>query len=632
MSASPSEVTNTPIEHAIELMRRHRRATSTVVYSAVTLSALAAAYFVRFEFSLAPEWTDQFWPAAAILVTLRLGVNYVFRMGISRWRYVGTRDVVRLIGAVTVGSAVFFLLTWGLGAGPRVPRSVILLEWVFKGYFTAGLWVLYRMVYERHRARSAPSRIDVLVIGAGEAGQTLAKEMLRSPSGYHPVGFVDDDPFKWGTRVHGVEVVGATQDLPAIADETAAGEIVIAMPSASPEALRRVVELCEAIEAPIKILPGIEEVLEGNGWLSHVRDVQVEDLLGRDPVDLELPELAEALRGKVVLVTGAAGSIGSELVRQIALNGPRTLVLFDQAETPLFYLEGDMRRFASSVEIVSVVGSITEVDAVRRVFTQFEPDRVFHAAAYKHVPVMEGNPLEAVRTNVFGTYLVAKTAAETGAENFVLVSTDKAVRPANVMGASKNLAEKVVLGLQKSYPKTDFGAVRFGNVLGSNGSVIPIFKKQLAEGKPLTVTHEEITRYFMTIPEAVRLILQASLLPSLRGNVAMLDMGEPVPILELAKKLLRLSGSPARMGRDIVITGLRPGEKLHEELAAPDETVIETKVDRVRIVQHTNGGLPADVADHLARRDILGITAALFAAFPQLRSATEEASPHHVGV
>jgi FlaA1/EpsC-like NDP-sugar epimerase len=356
-----------------------------------------------------------------------------------------------------------------------------------------------------------------------------------------------------------------------------------------PPELRRIVEACEATGLKFKVLPGIAEVLAGEVRFNQVRDVRIEDLLGREPVQLTLPELAADLAGCSVLITGAAGSIGSELARQVALHGPTTLVLLDQAETDLFYLDMELRDHHPGLKIVPVVGDVVEAAALERVFEEYRPDRIFHAAAYKHVPMMECNPREAVRNNVIGTWRVAEAAGRHGVEKFVLVSTDKAVRPVSVMGASKRLAELVVLEMQEQYPETTFAAVRFGNVLGSAGSVIPIFKMQIAAGKPLTVTHPEATRYFMTIPEAVQLILQASLLPEVVGSIAMLEMGEPVRIADLARNLLELSDVRDGSGNHIVYTGLRPGERLHEELIAPNEETVPTAHAKVRIVRSNNG-------------------------------------------
>jgi FlaA1/EpsC-like NDP-sugar epimerase len=412
----------------------------------------------------------------------------------------------------------------------------------------------------------------------------LVREMLRFPTGFIPVGFVDDDSNMWGASVQGIDVVGATFDIGPIAESLQADEIIIAIPSATPTTLRRVVNACENTALPFKVLPGIREVLTGQISLKQVRDVRIEDLLGREPVELELPELSADLAGRSVLITGAAGSIGSELARQVALHDPAALILFDQAETDLFYIELELRENFPAVHIIPVIGDIVDGPTIERVFLKYSPERVFHAAAYKHVPMMQVNPAEAVRNNVLGTWRVAEAAGRHSAEKFILVSTDKAVRPANIMGATKRLAELTVMELQVRYPSTAFGAVRFGNVLGSNGSVLPVFKRQMQAGRPLTVTHPETTRYFMTIPEAVQLILQASLLEELRGHIAMLDMGEPVRITDLAINLLRLSGV-ANPRKNIVFTGLRSGEKMHEELAAPDEEAHATQVPKVYILK-----------------------------------------------
>ena len=609
----------------LRFARRHRRLVASVVFGAVAAGSLTLAYLARFEFESAAFVGWGFGQALVLLIFIRLGVNYFFRLGISRWRFAGTHDFVRLLGATTVGSGLFLALTWGFAWLPSVPRSVILLEWVFSAYATGGVWVMYRLVYEFFLVRQATDRRRVLVVGAGEAGQLLVHQMLRSRMGYVPVAIVDDDPFKWRTLVHGIEVVGATKDIGAIARACAADEIVIGIPSAGTEDLRRIVESCESVSLPMKILPGIDEVLRGQASLNQIREIQVEDLLGRDPVRLELPELAQAMDGTTVLVTGAAGSIGSELARQIAVNSPRCLVLYDQAETPLYCLELELRELAPRVDIVPVVASITDADAFERVIDRYHPKMVFHAAAYKHVPMMEHNPRSAARTNVVGTHIVGSLAAAGGAQTVVLVSTDKSVAPSNIMGATKQVAERVILSLQARYPDTAFGAVRFGNVLGSNGSVIPLFRKQLERGEPLTVTHEDATRYFMTIPEAAQLILKASLLRSFQGHVAMLDMGEPVRILDLARDLIRLSGQPFRLGKNVIVTGLRPGEKIHEELSAPDETVHETEERKVFLVETPAGfsDLPYELETALESANLTGVLDFLTAEFPDVVCPSE---------
>ncbi len=573
----------------LDWAHRHRTAVASAAHAAIASLSIATAYLLIFEFDLASVAMADFARAAGVLVVIRLTVNYWFGLTARRWRFIGSRDFLRLSLTQTVGSLAFFAVTWSPWYTGVVPRSVIVVEWALSGYMTMITWVGYRIAFERIRRRQGPEARRVLLLGAGEAGEALVGQMLRSPWGYRPVALLDDDPFKWGTSIHGLEVVGATRLAAEVVRDLNVDEIVLSMPSADASVIRRVVEACEATNVPIKILPGVDEVLDGSVSPGMLREVEIEDLLGREPVTLELPALAEDLRGKTVLVTGAAGSIGSELVRQIALHAPGTLVLLDQAETPLYYLDLEVRRQRPDLRVVPVVGSVTDRETMAGVMSKFRPARVFHAAAYKHVPLMEEHPAEAARTNVLGTYVVASAAARSGCEFVLLVSTDKAVYPANVMGATKMLAEQVMLELQSEYPDTGFGAVRFGNVLGSNGSVVPLFKQQLARGEPLTVTDEAVTRYFMTIPEAVQLILQASLLPDLKGRIAMLDMGEPVRILDLARDMLRLSGVPYRPGVNVVITGLRPGEKLHEELSRPDELAVPTSVPRVSILAAAPG-------------------------------------------
>jgi len=356
------------------------------------------------------------------------------------------------------------------------------------------------------------------------------------------------------------------------------------MPSADPRALREVVDRCMETRLPYKVLPPLGEVFQDESAVTQLREVRIEDLLGRDPVKLSLPELAEDLSGKSVLITGAAGSIGSELARQVALHRPARIVLLDQAESDLYFLELELKAKHREVEVVPVVCDILDRGGLERCFRRHGPQRVFHAAAYKHVPMMEENVREAIRNNVVGTWRVAELSGRSGVEKFCLVSTDKAVRPANVMGATKRLAELILLGAQARYPGSWFVAVRFGNVLGSQGSVIPLFQRQLANGRELTVTDPKVTRYFMTIPEAVQLILQATLLEEARGRIAMLEMGEPVCIADLARNLIRLAGLREGIDAHIRFIGLRPGEKLHEELVSEDEETTPTGVERVRVV------------------------------------------------
>ena len=590
------------------LLRKHRRTTTSIIYASIAATSYSIAFLLRF--ALLRDGTARFLWSLILLVVIRVGFALVTRLGIGSWRYVGIRDLYRLTLATTAGSILFFAMTWWVPGVPHVPRFIIVLEWLLTGNLTATVWVTYRYIFEwqTHREHRFEGTKRVLLVGAGMAGQMLVREMARVPTGHTPVGFVDDDSMKRGTLIHGIEVVGSVDDLARIAEEHEVEQIFIAIPSAEPAQLRRIIELCENLDIGFKLLPGIREVIEGDARLNQLREVRLEDLLGRNPIELELPELSTDVEGQTVLITGAAGSIGSELARQVALHAPSKLILVDQAETPLYYIDLELGKNHPDLDVEARLIDVTDCTRLDEVFKLHRPSRVFHAAAYKHVPMMEGHPLAAVHNNVLGTWLVAKAAGEHGTKRFILVSTDKAVCPANVMGATKRIAELVTLYLQDLYPKTAFGAVRFGNVLGSSGSVIPIFKSQIEAGEPLTVTHEEITRFFMTIPEAVQLILQASLLPEIKGGIAMLEMGEPVPILELAKNLLRLSGKSALLGRDILITGLRPGEKLHEELAAPDEKAIQTGIEKVNLLETSVARLPESIAQAIEEERIDEVT------------------------
>ncbi len=464
-----------------------------------------------------------------------------------------------------------------------LPRSVVIVDFILCCVFLGGARLARRSIAERPQRIARGRSRSVLVIGAGSGGQMVVRELQLNPGlGAHAIGFVDDDPGKRNMRAAGVKVLGTTQELGAILDRTSPDEVVIAIPSA-PGVLRgKVVAACREREIEVRTLPTVFELLRGGVQLTRqLREVRVEDVLGRDPVVMELDRVGAYLEDKRVLVTGAGGSIGSELVRQIARVRPRLLVLLDHAEDNLFEIDREMTSNWHFTQVESVLADCKEGDRMLEVMQRFRPEVVFHAAAYKHVPLMETNPLEALRNNAIATQVTAKTAAASGAERFVLVSTDKAVNPRTVMGATKAMAEWIVAAVGARNQATRFTTVRFGNVLASSGSVVPIFRSQIEQGGPVTVTHEDMTRYFMTIPEAVQLVIQAGDLGAASGEVYVLEMGDPVRIVDLARNMIRLAGYEPEADIAIEFIGVRPGEKIHEELFNVDERPQPTTAERI---------------------------------------------------
>jgi len=544
--------------------------------AAMVAAAWWLAFQLRFDFEVPPYYETMLRETILFVVAIQLSVFVAFGFYQRWWRYVSTRDMWRVLIGVVVASVLavaavyFFYPVERL----RLPRGVAVVDPLLLLAFVAGSRLLARTVIERPKSGIVARGREVLIVGAGNAGEQTVRELQRaSIPNYTPIGLIDDDPRKRGMRLHGVRVLGTTANLAHVLRDRRPDEVLIAAPSASGDFRRRVVEAARVESIPVKTLPSLHELITGDVDLAQIRPVQVEDLLGREQVEVDLAEVASYLRNKTVLVSGAGGSIGSELCRQIARVGPARLVLVDYAETALFEIERELveeREFPASVPVLADCGNRAKL---RQVFERYRPEVVFHAAAYKHVPLMEANPIESVRNNVLATRSVADTAVEFGAERFVLVSTDKAANPKTVMGQSKALCEWVVetYGHRADVP-TRFVAVRFGNVLGSSGSVVPIFRRQLERGGPLTVTHPEMTRYFMTIPEASSLVVQAGAIGG-RGEVYVLDMGEPVKIVELAENMIRLSG---QTDVQIEFVGTRPGEKLHEELWNTGETVHPT--------------------------------------------------------
>jgi len=568
-------------------VNRHRL-WQVVVDAGLIAAAWILSWYVRFDHR--PRYYDRYldWDVVVLVVGLMLPVFVAFGFYNRWWRYVSLRDMWDVLRGVVVAVAFTFLVFTLLAFHPaKVPRGIWVIDLLLLLAFVMGIRLLARTLIERPAAGALVARgREVLIVGAGDAAQLILRETLRNPSlGYTPIGLVDDDPRKKNLRLHGVRVLGTTEDLPELLRDRRPDELLIAIPSAAGDVRERIVEVARAERIPVKTLPGLHELIAGEFSLAgQIRPVEVEDLLGREPVETDLDAIAGYVTGEVVLVTGAGGSIGAELCRQISRVGPTRLVLVDNGEPGLFEIERELvdeREFHATAAVLADAGNATKM---RQVFEKYRPAVVFHAAAYKHVPLMEANPLEAVRNNTLATRTVADIAVEFGAKRFVLVSTDKAVNAKTVMGQSKALCEWIVEAWgHREDIGTKFCGVRFGNVLGSSGSVVPIFRKQIARGGPVTVTHPEMTRFFMTIPEAVQLIVQAGAIGG-RGQIYVLDMGTPVKIVDLAETMIQLSGKEPGSEIPIEFVGARPGEKLHEELWSEGETVIPSAHEAINLV------------------------------------------------
>jgi len=543
-------------------------------------AANLTAFALRFEGDIPPDHARLLLQGLPIVLAIYAVGLVAFGIQRGLWRYVGLHDLGRILWASVVSSAVFYGVVHGLIGWVAYPRSVIILTGVLSGLYLGGIRLSVRWFREWLRVLS-PSARRVLIVGAGHAGELLVRDMLSDrDSHYRPVGLVDDDPIKRKMKIHGVSVVGKIEDIAALSRGLLAHEIIVAIPSASTALKQRILAASEGCKVPIKTLPSVKQLLANPEALRQVRPMSLEDLLQREPIQMDRQELHPLLEGKRVLVTGAGGSIGSELCRQIARYQPATLILFERYENGLFALDLELRAQYPKITIIPAIGDVTVPERVAEVLQQTDPDLVFHAAAHKHVPLMELNPKEAVRNNVFGTKTVAEASLASGVDRFVLISTDKAVNPTSVMGATKRVAEDLLQSLSQR-GQTKFTVVRFGNVLGSNGSVVPLFAEQIRRGGPLTVTHPEIKRFFMTIPEAVQLVLQASLLGQ-GGEVFVLDMGEQVKVVDLARNMIVLSGLVPDQDIQIIYSGLRPGEKLYEELFEETEHVEPTAHAKIR--------------------------------------------------
>jgi len=562
--------------------------------------ALVAAYLLRFDFQLSPSNLEQIKHLIVPFVCLKLSIFLAFGLYRGMWRYTSLKDIWRLAQACAFASIV--LVSWlaFVYHFARFSRAVLLLDLMLTFMFTAWFRVMVRYVSGlsqggslavnfsrlRPRNRLKPQK-NVVIIGAGQGGEKILREIFDNPHlKYNVIGFLDDDPKKIGRSIYGIRVLGRADELPLIAGRHEIYEVFIAIPSASGKQIRRIVGICDDCGVAYKTLPGIGEIMDGKVSIKALRDVGYEDLLGRPPVRLDTSEIAQYLTGRSVLVTGCGGSIGSELCRQIIRFDPRKLILVDAGEANLYQILMELEHEKGFHNYCAILGDVRNRKLLESVFTQYSPEVVFHAAAYKHVPMIERNPWEAIFNNVLGSKVIMETAAKNGVERFVLVSTDKAVRPTNVMGASKRIAELIMLSLQDN--STRFMGVRFGNVVGSSGSVVPLFRRQIECGGPVTVTHPEVTRYFMTIPEAAQLILQAGSMGE-GGEIFILEMGSPVKIVDMARDLIRLSGKEPDEDIEIIFTGLREGEKLYEELITVGEGIVATPHEKIMVLRSHDG-------------------------------------------
>jgi len=563
-----------------------------LLFLAVTVVLVPVAYWfaflVRFDGVVPEPYVMLFRDTVPILVVLRPTCLILFGVHRGWLRHVGVHDLITLGWAVTFSSLLFALVLALDPPIPALPRSIPILDWGCSVLiFGSGLLLLRVLRELRSEWATAVAGKRALIVGAGDAAAGLLHDLrVGDLRGIHPVGLVDDDPGKRKLRIHGVPVVGTTKHLKSLIVRHRIRLLVVADPAAARNQLQWIMEWCVESGVEVKILPSLGDLLRGESRFGPPREIRVEDLLGRRAIELDLSAVRARVQGRTVLVTGGAGSIGSELARQLADLAPERLILVDKAESPLYFMQLAIGRAHPYLKLVPTITDITHRRHLERIFAQYRPAYVFHAAAYKHVPLLESHIEEAVRNNVLGTLNVAECAARYGVEHFVLISTDKAVHPSSIMGATKRIAERITLDLPRLRASgTTFRAVRFGNVLGSNGSVVPLFRAQIAAGGPVTVTHPEVTRYFMTCSEAARLVLLAAVQPEAAGRISMLDMGEQVSIVELAENLIRLSGFEPYRDIPIVFTGMRPGEKLHEELCSEVERAVATPIDKIQIIQ-----------------------------------------------
>ena len=552
-----------------------------LIVDVITIIGVALiSLLIRFDGYITPHYMQQMVDALPIMVISYIVMLLSMHLYTRIWRYAGMREMVAVLIATTLGAGLFY--TGMYVFDKSLPRSIYLISWILStGVIGIGRMVLHYIAMRYGGKQSTDAdMVNTLIIGAGDAGATIAREIER----YHKrsrkvIGFIDDDEAKFNRLMGGVRILGNRHDIPSIVKENKVKEIIIAMPSVTRNEIRNIMEICSPLKCKVNTLPGMYQLLDDEVLVSHLHPVSIEDLLERDEVRLDMDIVEHYIRDKVVLVTGAGGSIGSEICRQIMRVGPKRLLLLGHGENSIYLINQELKNIYKDGPITPIIADIRDKQQLDQIFTQYNPQVVFHAAAHKHVPLMEIQPMAAVLNNIYGTRNVADVAGRHGVERFVMISTDKAVNPTSVMGATKRVAEKVIIAMNDTYD-TKYITVRFGNVLGSRGSVIPLFKKQIEAGGPVTVTDPEMTRYFMTIPEASQLVLQAGAMGK-GGEVFLLDMGEPVKIIDLARNMIRLSGLEPDKDIHIKITGLRPGEKKYEELLTSEEGTNRTNHTKI---------------------------------------------------
>ena len=552
-----------------------------LIVDVITIIGVALiSLLIRFDGYITPHYMQQMVDALPIMVISYIVMLLSMHLYTRIWRYAGMREMVAVLIATTLGAGLFY--TGMYVFDKSLPRSIYLISWILStGVIGIGRMVLHYIAMRYGGKQSTDAdMVNTLIIGAGDAGATIAREIER----YHKrsrkvIGFIDDDEAKFNRLMGGVRILGNRHDIPSIVKENKVKEIIIAMPSVTRNEIRNIMEICSPLKCKVNTLPGMYQLLDDEVLVSHLHPVSIEDLLERDEVRLDMDIVEHYIRDKVVLVTGAGGSIGSEICRQIMRVGPKQLLLLGHGENSIYLINQELKNIYKDGPIIPIIADIRDKQQLDQIFTQYNPQVVFHAAAHKHVPLMEIQPMAAVLNNIYGTRNVAEVAGRHGTERFVMISTDKAVNPTSVMGATKRVAEKVIISMNDTYD-TKYITVRFGNVLGSRGSVIPLFNKQIEAGGPVTVTDPEMTRYFMTIPEASQLVLQAGAMGK-GGEVFLLDMGEPVKIIDLARNMIRLSGLEPDKDIHIKITGLRPGEKKYEELLTSEEGTNRTNHTKI---------------------------------------------------